>query len=98
MGTMNVIQRMHSDARSDEGTPVHKSTGNSAPFWVRHYDMVVNLVTLGRPGVIHQQTVALADLRPGDAVLDVGCGTGALLLEAETVVGPEGVLVGLDKA
>ena len=59
-------------------------------------DMVTNLVTLGRTRSIHRETLSLAGLRPGDSVLDVGCGTGALALEAECVVGPEGTVVGLD--
>ena len=67
---MNLIQRFHSHAQPGQDTHVHASTGATAPFWVRHYDMIVNLITLGRTDAIHQQTLALADLRAGDAVLD----------------------------
>lgn len=38
----------------------------------------------------------LLALRPGAAVLDVGCGPGASLLEMAVTVGPQGRLAGLD--
>ncbi|MDH6118185.1 class I SAM-dependent methyltransferase [Kitasatospora sp. GAS204B] len=40
----------------------------------------------------------LAGLRPGDRVLDVGCGRGAVLFAALAEVGPEGYVVGIDLA
>ncbi|MEV7799316.1 methyltransferase domain-containing protein [Microbacterium foliorum] len=42
--------------------------------------------------------ISLLDLSPGDAVVDLGCGTGlnfALLLEA---VGPSGIVIGIDRS
>ncbi len=41
-------------------------------------------------------TLRRAALRPGEAVLDLGTGTGAVALEAARSVGPEGRVVGLD--
>src|SRR5688500_1973539 len=39
---------------------------------------------------------AVARLKPGDRVLDVACGTGALTLAAAERVGQHGSIVGLD--
>lgn len=38
-----------------------------------------------------------ARIEPGDAVLDVACGTGVLAREAQRRAGPEGMVVGLDR-
>ena len=51
-------------------------------FWDRH----------GRRAVRH------AGLRPGESVLDVGCGTGASALPAANTVGPTGMVIGIDIA
>jgi SAM-dependent methyltransferase len=42
--------------------------------------------------------VARADLTPGDAVLDLGCGRGAALFAAAADVGPTGLALGVDLA
>ncbi len=41
---------------------------------------------------------ALLELKPGDAVLDVGCGPGSDLFELEAIVGPTGRAVGIDSS
>ncbi|MQA86932.1 MAG: methyltransferase domain-containing protein [Streptosporangiales bacterium] len=45
-----------------------------------------------------RQLVELADPRPGDRVLDVGCGRGACLFPAAERVGPTGEVIGIDLA
>ena len=45
---------------------------------------------------LRQRTVTLAQLQPGDQVLDVGCGTGTLALEVKRRVGSAGRVVGID--
>ncbi len=88
---MNLMEKIHG-SRQDS----HSHARQSAPFWVRFYDPIVQLTSLGRAKKVHQATLALAELQPGEAVLDVGCGTGALILEAEKIVGHAGTAVGLD--
>ncbi len=45
---------------------------------------------------LRQRTANLARIQPGDAVLDVGCGTGTLALEVARRVGHTGRVAGVD--
>ena len=60
------------------------------------YDLMVGLMTFGRERGFRDNLVQLADLRPGEAVLDVGCGTGSLAIAAKRAVGPTGMACGID--
>jgi ubiquinone/menaquinone biosynthesis C-methylase UbiE len=42
--------------------------------------------------------IELANVKPGDRVLDVGCGTGSLSLTAQSYAGPSGKVYGIDAA
>lgn len=44
----------------------------------------------------HQRVLEMSDLRPGEKVLDVACGTGLVTLPAAERVGPEGRVTGVD--
>jgi ubiquinone/menaquinone biosynthesis C-methylase UbiE len=50
----------------------------------------------GKGRELRQRTVTLAQLQPGDQVLDVGCGTGTLALEVQRRLGSAGRVVGID--
>ncbi len=47
-------------------------------------------------GPIADRLVALAGLRPGDEVLDVGCGAGAVTIRSAHAVLPDGQVTGID--
>ena len=50
----------------------------------------------GQVRELRQRTATLARLQSGDAVLDVGCGTGTLAMEVARRVGSAGRVVGVD--
>jgi ubiquinone/menaquinone biosynthesis C-methylase UbiE len=68
--------------------------GSYAPF----YDLIMFFLTLGREKKLRRLELDLAQLRPGDKVLEIGCGTGTLSLGAKERIGPSGEMTGLDIA
>ena len=50
----------------------------------------------GKSRDLRQRTANLARMQPGDAVLDVGCGTGTLAMEVARRVGRAGRVAGVD--
>ncbi|MBI4432360.1 MAG: ubiquinone/menaquinone biosynthesis methyltransferase [Candidatus Omnitrophica bacterium] len=58
------------------------------------YDLFNHLTSLGMATGWRRET--LKPVRPGMRVLDLGCGTGDLMLEAIPLAGLEGEVVGLD--
>lgn len=66
--------------------------------WAGYYDAVVKFMTLGQDGKLRRKSVELANLKPGNTVLDVGCGTGDLTLEASRRLGANGNVYGIDAA
>ena len=62
----------------------------------RVYDWLAQVIMLGGERKFRQRTLDLAELQSGDAALDVGCGTGTLLIEAAKRVGYSGSAHGVD--
>ena len=61
---------------------------------VSSYDSYMRKMTFGREQVLREMTVDLAQVKPGDWVLEIGCGTGTLTLAAKRRAGSLGEVFG----
>lgn len=62
----------------------------------RAYEVMSTLLFAGRRRRVFTRLVELSGARPGDRVLDVGCGPGYLTRLAAGAVGPGGTALGID--
>jgi ubiquinone/menaquinone biosynthesis C-methylase UbiE len=60
------------------------------------YDLIVWFATFGRENALRAKLLKLARLLSGEAVLDVGCGTGTLAVAAARQIGPAGQVCAVD--
>ena len=67
--------------------------GFTLGFVAEQYDLVEPFLHK-----IRELTLELAEIRRGDRVLDVGCGTGSLTILEKKMVGKDGYVVGIDAA
>ena len=86
---------MHTHSHAHE-TPAQ--TEGRLIRWAAFYDALTNIVTLGHVGMLRTMTVDHAQLKLGERVLDVGCGTGGVTISAKQRVGKDGVAAGIDPA
>jgi ubiquinone/menaquinone biosynthesis C-methylase UbiE len=62
----------------------------------RHYDLMMDLLLLGRYQDFIERAIERMDIRQGDAILDLGSGTGRNIYVMMKVLGPTGRVVGVD--
>lgn len=60
------------------------------------YDVLSHLVFGGRKAHVFARLGKLSGARPGDRVLDVGCGTGFLTRSVARRIAPDGSVIGID--
>ena len=88
-----MVSPFHQKASGEEQAP---RTHGIVMDWGWRYDLLAGVVTLGHERAYRRGIVGMAQLQVGEAVLDVGCGTGSLALVAKEAVGPTGRVCGID--
>ena len=88
------MHSMHNDSKTRNGPETTGATLHKAS----QYDIHTGLMGLGVNGPNSRMIIKMAKIKPGDKVLDVGCGSGNLTLTAKKYVGASGSAYGIDAA
>jgi len=86
------MHRLHNKPRIKNGP----QTAGTTIHWASQYDIFSGMFGLGANSPNSRMVIELANVNPGDRVLDVGCGTGNLTLTAQSYAGPGGKVYGID--
>ena len=65
-------------------------------FEARHYDSLLNFLSLGSYAVFIRRAIAKMNIQPHDRILDLGCGTGRNSCLMAKYLSNDGGIVGLD--
>ena len=75
--------------------PAPQTTGTTIRQ-ANFYDAAVRLIALGQDKAFRRMTAEMAQIKSGDSVLEVGCGTGELTIAAKARAGSSGSVYGID--
>ena len=87
-----IMHRMRNDPKTKDGP---ETTGTTI-HWASQYDLFTSLLGLSVNRPNSRMVAEMAMIKPGDKVLDVGCGTGNLTLTARKYAGDTGSACGID--
>jgi demethylmenaquinone methyltransferase/2-methoxy-6-polyprenyl-1,4-benzoquinol methylase len=73
-----------------------KSKVEISGFTAKHYDRLMNIITLGMYSSLMQKAVRLMKIKPTDKILDLGAGTGRNACLMRRYFSSRGELIGLD--
>ncbi len=66
------------------------------PFTAKNYDKVMNIGSFGKYSGFIKSAVKEMNIKPGDHILDLGCGTGRNASLMKAYIGEKGSITGLD--
>jgi demethylmenaquinone methyltransferase/2-methoxy-6-polyprenyl-1,4-benzoquinol methylase len=66
------------------------------PFTAKHYDKIMNAVSFGLYRRFIKKAVKDMDIKPGDSILDLGCGTGRNAALMVSYLSEDGGITGMD--
>jgi ubiquinone/menaquinone biosynthesis C-methylase UbiE len=81
---------------ADESPTLEPQTEGQIIRWPVLYELILWIVTRNREMAFRRFVTDLIELKPGEAVLDVGCGTGTQAVLAKMVVGDRRRVSGIE--
>ena len=67
-----------------------------SPLIARHYDRIMNFISLGKYDTFIRRAIRDMHIREGDQILDLGCGTGKNAGLMAGYIGTDGQITGID--
>ena len=96
---LNVLRsKLHGSPAEHTHTQETPKTEGITINWASTYDWLVQGLLFGQERKLRESIVDLARIRPGEKVLDVGCGTGSQAIIASLKSDPSAQIYGTDAA